>query len=262
LTSSNLLTKVLYSPIAFWRTLTKYEKIYYASAILLTVIFAILFPEEDVNGHNGKIVMAIMLIYTVLNVTCELQIAKQSKWNFIVSVFIEIAEITMFILLASRFATMATTLFFWLPVDIISFIAWRKHPDREEKELTEVRSLTGWQEVMVILGIVLWTVLIGTLLCYITENLTISSLFEGRREIEIIVCYLDAMVSALDIANGLFILFRFKEQWVAWYLEVIFDAIAWILTGQFVMLALTICYLVNTTYGYIKWTKYIKSHNK
>ena len=246
--------------VKFWRTLTRYERIYYCSAIALTVVFAILFPEEDVNGHNGKIVMALMILYTILNVTCELQIAKQSKWNFIVSIFIEITEIIMFILLAARFATMATTLFFWLPIDIVSFVIWNKHPDEAEKQLTEVRSLSGWQEIMVITGIVLWTVLVGSLMCYITENITVTTLFEGNRDLEVIVCYLDAMVSALDIANGTFILLRYKEQWIAWYLEVIFDAITWILTGQFVMLALTICYLTNTTYGYIKWTRYIRKN--
>ena len=37
------------------------------------------------------------------------------------------------ILLAERFATMAVTLFFWIPIDIISFINWNKHKDKENK---------------------------------------------------------------------------------------------------------------------------------
>ena len=33
-----------------------------------------------------------------------------------------------------RFATMAVTLFFWLPIDILSFINWTKHKDEQEDE--------------------------------------------------------------------------------------------------------------------------------
>jgi len=246
--------------IKFFRSLSRYERIYYLCAVILTVAFAVIFPEEDVNGHNGNLIMAVMILYTILNVTCELQIAKQDKWNFIVSLFIEVSEIAMLVLLGSRFATMATVVFFWIPVDIISFVSWRKHPDREEMKLTEVRSLKGYQQLLVVLSIIVWTVAIGSILCYVTEHLAVSDLFGGNRDLEVIVCYLDAMVSALDIANGTFILFRFKEQWYAWYLEVIIDAVIWILSGQYVMLALTLCYLTNTTYGFVRWTGYIRKH--
>jgi len=242
----------------FFKSLTKFERFYYIGALILTVLFAVLFPEEDVNGHNGKLIMAIMIAYTVLNVTCELQIAKQDKWNFIVSLFIEASEITMFLLLGARFATMAVVVFFWIPIDIISFVNWKKHPDKVEKDLTEVRGLSGKQESLVIFGIIAWTLVFGSILCYLTEHVFITDLFGDNRTVEIIVCYLDALVSALDIVNGTFILLRLEEQWYAWYLEVMIDAVIWILSGQYIMLALTICYLINTTYGFAKWNKYIE----
>ena len=245
-----------------WKYYTTYEKCWLLGITVLAVIAAILFPTEGADGKNGALIMALSLLYTVLNVNCELLISKQSKWNFVVSIFIEITEITMFMLLAYRFATIATTLFFWLPIDIISFVMWHKHPDRQKKELTKVRSLTGWQEIAVIAGIIIWTIGVGTLMCYVTEHLTVSTLFEGRRDIEILTCYLDAMVSALDIANGTFILFRFREQWIAWYLEVIIDAVLCVLGGQYVLLVLTLGYLTNTTYGYLKWGRYIKEHKE
>ena len=243
-----------------WSYFTPYERTWYICVLILAGIFAVLFPEEDVNGVHGSLIMALYLAYTFLNVTCELLISKQSKWNFIVSIFIELTEITIFVLLSYRFATMLTTLFFWLPIDIISFLSWRKHPDREKQELTQVRGLTGRQHIAVIAGIVIWTILVGGIMCYVTENITVTTLFEGRRDVEIIVCYLDAMISALDIANGTFILLRYREQWIAWYLEVTLDAIALILAGQYTLLVLTAAYLTNTTYGYIKWSRYAREH--
>ncbi len=238
-----------------WDFFTTYEKVWFFSILILAFIFAFIFPEEDVNGVNGKLIMALYLLDTFLNILCELLISKQSKWNFIVSVFVEITEIVTLVILASRFATMATTLFFWLPVDIISFINWNKHPDREEKELTEVRKLSGWGEVAVITGIVVWTIGVG----YFLSGLSIQTdLFGGNRTLEVIVAYLDACASAVGIANGLFILFRFREQWIAWYLSAALETVINILSGQFVLLVLKAGYFTNTTYGYIKWTKYIK----
>ena len=236
---------------------TTYEKIWFYSILALSIILGILFPEEDVNGVNGVVIMGLYFLDTFLNILCELLISKQSKWNFIVSVFVEITEIVTLLLLAARFATMATTLFFWLPVDIISFINWHRHPDREETELTEVRTLTGWQEVAVIIFIVLWTVVVG----YLTSELNIATdLFGGNKTVETWVIYLDACASVVGIANGLFILFRYREQWIAWYISTFLEMAINILAGQYMLLALKIGFLTNTTYGYIKWTKYIREH--
>ncbi len=226
---------------------------------MLSFIFAFLFPEEDVNGVNGKLIMALYLADTFLNILCELLISKQSKWNFIVSIFVELTEIAICIVLAYRFATMASTLFLWLPIDIISFINWHKHPDRKEEELTEVRKLSGLAEVLILIGIVVWTVGVG----YFLTTLEIgTTLFGGNATLENIVCYLDACASAVGIANGVFILLRYREQWIAWYISSILEAVINILSGQYVLLVLKVGYLTNTTYGYIKWTKYIRAHKK
>lgn len=238
-----------------FRFFTLYEKIWLISIIVLALVFAVLFPEEDVNGVNGWLIMVLYLLDTVLNIMCELLISKQSKWNFIVSVLVEITEIAICIVLAYRFATMATTLFFWLPIDIISFISWNKHPDQHQGELTQVRKLSGFAEVMIISGIVVWTVVVG----YFLTTLDIGTdLFGGDDVIENVVCYLDACVSAVGIANGVFILFRYREQWVAWYISTILETVINVLSGQYVLLVLKAGYMTNTIYGYVKWTKYIK----
>ncbi len=242
-----------------WRYFSTYEKVWFFSILILAFVFAFLFPEEDVNGVNGTLIMGLYLADTFLNILCELLISKQSKWNFIVSVFVEIVEIVICVVLAYRFATMASTLFFWLPIDIISFVNWHKHPDQQEEDLTKVRKLSGLAEVLVLVGIVLWTIGIG----YFLTTLEIGTdLFGGNRTLEVIVCYLDACASAVGIANGVFILLRFREQWIAWYICSLLEAAINIISGQFVLLVLKVGYLTNTTYGYIKWSKYIKTHEK
>ena len=241
-----------------WGYYTTFEKIWIISITVLSIVFAFLFPEEDFGGINGKVIMALYLLDIFLNITCELQISKQSKWNFIVSLGVEVTEILICVVLSYRFATMATTLFFWIPIDIISFINWNRHKDREQEELTEVRRLTGLQEVLVLAGIVVWTVVVG----YFLTTLEIEGFLSATPTLETIVCYLDACASAVGIANGVFILLRYREQWIAWYICALLEAAINIISGQWVLLVLKAGYLTNTTYGYIKWTQYIKSHQK
>lgn len=238
---------------------TTYEKCWFLLIMLAATIVSVLFPEESANGVNGIVIMLLYLLDTFFNILCELLISKQSRYNFLVSVVVEILEIAICIVLMYRFATMVSTLFFWLPIDILSFINWSKHKDDREDELTKVRKLKGYQEVLVILAIALWTVVVG----YFLSGLDIATdFFGGNRTLTTIVTYLDACASAVGVANGLFIFFRMQEQWIAWYVCAILEAVINIVSGQYVLLVLKVGYLTNSTYGYIKWNRYIKTHQE
>lgn len=208
---------------------------------------------------SAKLVTLLYLIDIFTNVSCELLIAKQSKWNFIVSLVVEIVEIAICIVCMYRFATLAVTLLFWIPCDIISFVQWHKNRDMEKEELTVVKKLTPKQDVFVVLGIIVWTVVIGYFLTFIEVS---GGIFANNVLYKNIACYMDACVSAVGIANGLFILFRYREQWIAWYISAIIETVINIMAGQWLLLVLKAGYLSNTTYGYIKWTKYINNRTK
>ena len=236
---------------------TTYEKIWFVSIMVLATVFAVLFPEESANGVNGVVIMLLYLLDTFLNILCELLISKQSRYNFLVSVFVEITEIAICLVLMYRFATMVVTLLFWLPIDIMSFINWTKHLDEEKEELTVVRRLKGWQELLIILAIAIWTLVVG----YFISGLDIATDFFSNKSMATAITYIDACASAVGIANGLFIFFRLREQWLAWYICARLESVINILTGQYVLLILKLGYFTNTTYGYIKWSRYIRSHS-
>ena len=241
-----------------WNYFTTYEKIWYISILVLAIVFCFVFPEDsDELAVNPKLITILYLVDIISNITCELLISKQSKWNFIVSLLVEVVEILICIVCAYRFATMAVTLFFWIPIDIISFVNWNKHADSEEKELTAVRKLSWKQDILLIAGIAVWTIGIGYLLSLIDLGKGILSYNEVVKDVG---GYLDACASAVGIANGLFILFRYREQWIAWYIVCILEIALNIMAGQWILLVLKAGYLTNTTYGYIKWTKYIKKN--
>ena len=258
-TSLFILSLSLGIMIVFAKAFTTYEKSWFLSIMVLATIVAIMFPEESANGVNGIVIMLLYLLDTFLNILCELLISKQSRYNFLVSVLVEITEIGTCLVLMYRFATIATTLFFWLPIDILSYINWSKHKDDDSDELTAVRRLKGYQEVLVILAIIVWTIVVG----YFLSGLNIQTDFlNGNQELATIITYIDACASAVGVANGLFIFFRLREQWIAWYICAFLEAVINILSGQYVLLVLKLGYFTNTTYGYIQWSKYIKSHKE
>ena len=120
----------------------------------------------------------------------------------------------------------------------------------------KIRKLKGYQEVLVIIGIIVWTVVVG----YFISGLDIATDFYNNKTLETAIIYIDACASAVGIANGLFIFFRLREQWIAWYICAFLEAIINIMSGQYVLLPLKLGYFTNTTYGYIKWSRYIKEH--
>jgi nicotinamide mononucleotide transporter len=256
-TSLVMLSLALSVTTFFGKLFSTYEKGWFLSIMVLATAAALLFPEESANGVNGIVIMALYLLDTFLNILCELLISKQSRYNFLVSVAVEITEIVTCLILMYRFATMVVTLFFWLPIDILSYINWSKHKDRQQDELTAVRRLKGWQEALVIAAIAVWTVVVGG---YIAGLDIRTDFYHGDRSLETTIGYLDACASAVGIANGLFIFFRMREQWIAWYLCALLEAVINVLTGQYVLLVLKLGYFTNTTYGYIRWSRYIKSH--
>ncbi len=221
--------------------------------------------EGDYGGfsvsNNSFLVSAAIITFlyvldVILNITCELLISKQSKWNFIVSLGVEITEIVICVVCMYRFATMVSTLLFWIPCDIISFVMWHRHPDKQKEQLTVVKKLTWWQDIIIVAAIAVWTVGIGYLLTLIEVE---GGIFANNVQYKNIACYLDACASAVGIANGLLILFRYREQWIAWYICSIIETVIDIMAGQWILLVLKVGYFTNTTYGYIMWTKYIRN---
>jgi len=237
---------------------SNYEKIWFISTMFLACLFSIFFKEEESNGVNGIVIMLLYLLDTFFNILCELLISKQSRYNFIVSLLVEVVEILICVVLMYRFATMASTLFFWIPIDIVSFINWSKHKDDIDEDLTVVRKLKGYQEILIIVGVIIWTIFVG----YLISGLNIKTDFlNGNEKLETIIIYIDACASAVGIVNGIFILFRLEEQWLAWYVSALLETIMNILSHQYVLLVLKAAYFTNTTYGYIKWNRYINKHD-
>ena len=229
--------------ISFLKSFTPYQIIYLTAVVLLTTVLVVFFPEDVLGEYQSLALIVCAIVSTISNPLCELLISKQSKWNFVVDFFlIEIPELVI-CLHFGWYAVAATVVCFWMPIDVVSFLRWNKHPDQEDENLTQVKRLKPWQSALSVLAIVAFGLVVGSLL----------RLIPGASD-----TYLDAFASAVGMANGILLLMRYSEQWLAWLITTILYLFMDISSGMYILLVTEIAMLVNTIYGIVKWYLYTK----
>ena len=232
---------------SFLKSFTLYQKIFLAAVVLLTAGFVIFFPDQMLEEEYMKSTFLIIcsIISVISNPLCELLISKQSKWNFVVDFFlIEIPELVI-CLYFKWYAIAFTIMLFWMVIDVISFVRWDKYPDQEDENLTVVKRLKPWQTLLVVLGIAAFGIIVGGLLQFVP----------GASD-----TYLDAFASAVGMANGILLLLRYSEQWIAWLITTVIYLVMDISAGAYILLIGEVAMLVNTIYGMVKWIIYTKRH--
>ena len=232
---------------SFLRSFTPYQITFLTVVVVLTFGFVIFFPEMMLDSTEGVLVTVCSVITVLANPLCELLISKQSKLNFVVDFFF--IELTYLVIsLALGWYTLAITVVcFWMPIDVVSYLRWRKHPDRVDENLTQVKRLKLWQAALVVLAIVAFGLVAGYLMQHIP----------GSED-----SYLESFASAVGMANGVLLLLRYSEQWFAWFITTILYIFMDISAGAYILLITEVAMLVNTVYGFVKWLIYTRKHQE
>ena len=230
---------------SFLKSFTPYQITYLAVVVALTFGFVIFFPDLMLEDTSSKFMVVCSVINVIANPLCELLISKQSKLNFVVDFFL--IELTYLVIaLTLGWYTLALTVVcFWMPIDVISYLRWNKHPDKQDENLTQVKRLKWWQGALALLAIVAFGLVFGF----------ISSKIPGSSD-----SYLEAFTSAMGMANGVLLLLRYSEQWYAWFITTILYILMNISAGAYMLLITEAAMLVNTVYGFVKWFIYTRKH--
>ena len=232
--------------VKIWNYFTTYEKIWLFLLTTAGIVLAILFPGDETRTW----VRIIECVTLVGGITCELLLSKQTRWAFVVSfLFYDLTQTVIYIV-NGYYVNALYEIIFWIPILFVDFFAWNKMKDKENDDLTVVKKI-NWK-----LDLVLFFIILGVSLAIGALFTVISITAEGMSD----YWWLDALGGALNVLNGLFILLRFREQWIPWIGVCLVEAVMWCISGRYVLLILSLGYLTNSIYGYIKWTKYIKTH--
>lgn len=228
--------------IRLWKYFNTYEKIWLITLSAIGISLAI------VQSEDARWWLRIFEVITVFGgCLCELLLSKQSKWAFIVSFFF--FDLTQTVVYAANgyYVSVLTELVFWMPLLFISFFNWDKKQDKEQKELTVVKKINWKRDLSLFVLVLALSLSIGGAL----------TLIEGSE-----IWWFDAIKSSFGVMNGILLILRLREQWIAWLIFCIMEVGMWIYAGAWVMLVLSVGYLTNSIYGLVKWSRYIKNHKE
>ena len=255
-TENRIETKKKFSLKAYFAEYTLYEKIWLLSISLLAIVMSILLPEDNVNGVSGIVITVLYLFDVLIGNFCELLFSKQRKSAFLLYNVVELIEISVLIILRARFASMAVAIFYWIPAHTMGYFRWKKHKDKRDAKKTVIRKLKPWQTVLIMVVTVVWTLGFG----YLLAKYSPETDFYSSDIVMKVVAYLDACLSIMSIIDGLLMFLRSQESWWTWYLYIVVETIVNIISGQWILLVYKLGYFTNTTYGIIRWSKYIKEN--
>lgn len=235
--------------VRLWNYYSTYEKTWLISICTIGILVGIFFPEDS----GSRVWLRVVEIIAIVGgCSCELLLSKQSKWAFIVSFCLYDTTQTIVYFANGYYISALFEIIFWIPILFISFYFWDKKTDSKNKLLTSVKEVNYKRDLLIFLGLLALSAGVGFLFT------RIDIIANGMSD----YWYLDALANAFSVCNGLFLLMRFKEQWAPWLGVAIVEAVMWILSGQFIMLILSLGYIMNCIYGFIQWNKYIKTHPK
>lgn len=126
---------------------------------------------------------------------------------------------------------------------IQGYISWSKNLDEDNN--VKVREFTLKNSIIIILSCIIGSFILSYLL----------TLIPGQR-----IALMDASSNIINLCDVVLMILRFKESWWIWLANNVIDLGIWIITfiekgeGSFMMLLVSIGYLIINIYGIIKWT--------
>jgi len=193
---------------------------------------------NSTGSMNPPWLTVINFISAIAGVFCVFLCAKASISNFAfacVNTFVYIIYLWYW----KIYGTMFLEIFFYAPMNIISWWYWARHRDEQQSELTKSRKMTWWQNALVTGAIIAGTVIYHAILVKIGGN----------------VAWLDAATLAIGIIAVVLELFRFREQYVWWIITDIVAVAMYIQHFDPVYLTKKSIYLIMAVIGLINWIK-------
>lgn len=134
-------------------------------------------------------------------------------------------------------------------IQIQGYISWGKNLD--ENKNVKVREFTLRNSIIITISCILGSLIISYLLTLIPDQR---------------IAFMDALSNTINLCAVILGILRFKECWWIWLINNTIDLSIWLITfiskgeGSFMMLLVSISYLVINFYGIIKWNKEAKKN--
>lgn len=135
------------------------------------------------------------------------------------------------------------SLLIYVPSQIQGYISWKKNINKDE---VEIRGFTLRNSIIITLSCIIGSLILGYLLSMIPNQQ---------------LAFLDSSSNIINLCGIILMNLRFKECWAVWLFNNTIDLLIWIINAikgtqnSYMMLLVSIGYLLINIYGLIKWIK-------
>ncbi len=227
-----------------FRELKWYEYIMGAVMVFIAAKAMILGFSTGTADGNPAWLTVINFISAVCGVICIFFTAKANISNFVFATVNTIVY-AVYLVYWHIWGTAALEIFFYIPMNFISWYFWVKHRDPVITQKTKAKRLT-WKQHLLCSGLVIGI----TLICHMI-------LVKVGGEVP----WLDALTLSIGIVATVLELFRFSEQYVWWIITDIVSVFMYVVHFDPVYLTKRSIYLIMAVIGLFNWIKLNRLRN-
>ena len=219
----------------FWNGYTTFEKIFLLFMVVLQIIVFVICPDSPLN-----------IIAGLAGVVSVVMCAKGRTMFY----FIGFIQTVTYLVLSWQnqfYGEVLENLFYFVTM-IWGIFVWKKNEVTNEDGTQDVlaKKFTPIQWVFSIAGTIVATLVMGRWLDSI-----------GSAQ-----AYTDAATNIMAVFAQLLMVWRYREQWIWWFVIDVFCIKLWAVAGNWSMVAMYIAWTANTIYGFVNWSKLNKEQNK
>lgn len=195
-------------------------------------------------GGNPAWLTVINFISAVCGVFCIFFCAKANISNFAFGL-VNTLVYAVYLWYWKIYGTFCLEMFFYLPMNIGSWIVWARHRDGIMTEKTKAKKLNVWQSVCVAVITILSGIVYHSILVRVGGN----------------VVWLDAFTVSIGIIATILELFRYREQYALWIVQDVIAVGMYIVHFDPVYLTKKSIYLIMAVIGLWNWYKLNRERN-
>ena len=191
---------------------------------------------------------AIGTIALLMGVTGTVLSAKRSIWNFLFSA-VNVSLYAYISFEASNYGQAALNALYYLPMQVIGYVAWSRRTESGDKSKVKTRSMTAGQ---IILTVAL-TLVAGVAIYFALRHFT-----DAGQPLK------DSFVTTVFIVGQILMTLAFWEQWFFWMAGNVLNVVLWAVVmaeGDVVgglMVIKYAMYTINSINGIIIWRRSAK----
>ena len=216
----------------FWDGYSLFEKLFLLIMVLVQVVVFIIAPDTPLN-----------IIAGIAGVVSVVMCAKGRT----VFYFIGFVQTCTYLFLAwqNQFYGEVLENIFYFVTMIWGIFVWKKN-EVENADGTRDVAAKKFTPVQWVISIVL------TILATIAMGYWLDGIGSAQ-------AYTDAATNVMAIIAQLLMVWRYREQWIWWFVIDVFCIKLWWVAGNWSMVAMYIAWTANTIYGWINWSKLNKT---